>query len=336
MQNEQKIIVDIPLRTILKVFLTALGILLLYLLKDVILLFIFVLIFFSVLNPIVTKWEEEMSRRAAIASLFFIILLFIIAAGLLIVPPLVTQFQSFINNIPDYLKSIPTLNANPAFKELQKSVFSLSGQIGKFGLTIFNTTVGFFGGLVAIFTVLVSTFYLLSEKNNAAKFVKNLNFNHKEAYYKLFERIGEKLGLWMRGQLLLMLIVGALDFTGLLILGIPYALTLGVWAGLTEIIPYVGPILGAIPAVLIAISLGPVKALLVVAVFVIVQQIEAQFLVPRIMSRAIGLSPVIIIFSILIFGKLFGLVGVLLAVPIAATLGVFFHEYPEIFQKKAE
>lgn len=336
MQNDQKLVLDIPFRTILKVFLVAIGLVLLYLVRDVILLFIFVMILFSVLNPIVTKWEQEMSRRAAITSLFFIIILFLIAIGLLIVPPLVTQFQSFINHLPNYLKSIPALGNTTVIKEIQKSFFSFSGEIGKFSTAIFNTTVGFVSGLIALFTVLVSTFYLLSEKDRASKFIKSMNFKNKELYYDLFERIGEKLGLWMRGQLILMSIVGLLDIAGLLILGIPYALTLGVWAGLTEIIPYVGPILGAIPAVLLALSLSPLKALLVVVVFIIVQQIEAQVLVPRIMGKVTGLSPVIIIFGILICAKLLGLLGVILAVPIVAIISVFGQEYFEVIGKRGK
>ncbi|MDO8513483.1 MAG: AI-2E family transporter [bacterium] len=334
MEQEKKLVLDIPVATILKVFAVIIGLVLLYLVKDVIILFILVLIFFSVLNPIINRWEEEMSRRAAIAALFIIIILFVVAVGLLIIPPLVGQVQSFINHLPTYIKKIAPLLSEPILKGSEGALSSLSGQIGRFGVTIFNTTIGFFGGLVAIFTVIVSTFYLLSDKAKASKFVMGLPIRHKEAYYRLFDQISDKMGLWVRGQLTLMLVVGTLDLIGLLILGVPYALTLGVWSGLTELIPYVGPILGAIPAVLIALSLSPLKALGVVIVYIIVQQIEAQVLVPRIMGKAVGLSPVVIIFAILIGAKLMGLLGILLAVPIAAAISVLVREYPNLFPDK--
>lgn len=334
MQPAQKIYLDIKTRTILKIFAVAIGLWLIYLVKDVILLFVFVLILFSVLNPIVNKWEEEMSRKAAIISLFSIIILFILAAALLIIPPLAQQAQSFINHIPQYVKSISPQIDSPMIKEWEKSLFSLTGEIGKFGMTIFNTTIGVIGGLVAAFTVLVSTYYLLSDKDKARNFINNLPVANKDTYYQVINKISEKMGGWVRGQLLLMLIVGALDLTGLFILGIPFALTLGVWAGLTELVPYVGPVLGAIPAILIALSISPLKALLVLVIFLVVQQIEAQFLVPKIMGKAVGLSPVIIIFAVLIGAKLLGLLGVVLAIPFAAAISVLIQEWSLMVKAK--
>ena len=136
------------------------------------------------------------------------------------------------------------------------------------------------------------------------------------------------MGSWLRGQLLLMFIVGAVNGIGLAILGVPYAFLLGLWAGLTELFPYVGPVAGAIPGVFIAFTaLGPVKALIALIIYIVVQQLESNFLIPKIMGRALGLSPVAVIFALLIGGKLFGFIGLLLAIPVAAVLAVVYEEW---------
>lgn len=330
MSENQKVIIDIPVKTILKVVATLLFAALLFHIRDVIILFFVVLILFAALNPIVNKWEEEMSRKTAIIFLFTIIVLFAIAAGLLIIPPLVTQLQEFARHIPDLLNRFSSIFGENIISESQKSIFSLSGTISKFGTTVFNTTVGFIGGLVAVLTVLVSCYYLLSERDKISKFVSNFPVEHKGMYLKMIEQISAKMGAWLRGQLSLMLIVGALNTVILAALGVPYTLALGVWAGLTEVIPYLGPILGAIPAVLAAFFLAPWKGVVILIWFILVQQFEGQFLVPRIMGKAVGLSPVIIIFAMLAGGRLLGVLGIFLAVPAAATLSVFVQEYLEL------
>ena len=330
-----KYVLDISIKSILKFFLVAIGLVILYLIKDVILLFLFVIIFFSVLNPIVNKWESEMSRGAAVLALFSIILLFIIAAGLLIFPPLVQQIQSFISEAPKYLNNmIPSLDLG-AIQNAKNSIFSLSGAISKFGSTVFNTTIGFFGGVVAIFTVIVSTYYLLMEKNKIRTFLHKLPIKNKTVYFEMFEKISEKMGSWMRGQLTIMIIIALLDIIGLYIFKIPYALTLGLWGGLAEIIPFVGSFLGIIPGILLALSTHNNFTIIgVIVMYLLIQQLQAHVISPKIMSKAVGLSPVVIIFAILIGAKLLGVIGVVLAVPIAAALSVFAQEYHLLITEK--
>lgn len=325
---EQKFILDISIKTILKFFMVLISLAILYLIKDVILLFLFVVIFFSVLNPIVNKWESEMSRGAAVLALFSIILLFIIAAGLLIFPPLLQQIQLFISEAPNYLKNlIPSLDIS-ALENAKNSFFSLSGAITKFGSAVFNTTIGFFGGVVAIFTVIVSTYYLLMEKNKVRSFIKKLPIKNKAVYFEMFEKISEKMGSWMRGQLTIMIIIAILDIIGLTIFKIPFALALGIWGGLAEIIPYAGSFLGIIPGILIAISTHNTFTIIgVIVMYLLIQQLQAHVINPKVMGKAVGLSPVVIIFAILIGAKLLGIIGVVLAVPIAAALSVFVQEY---------
>lgn len=340
MESPQKVIFEISTKSVLKIVIFILGLMFLYLIRDVLLLFFVVLIIVAALNPIVNKWQSEIPRRLAIVLLFVVIILGFIVAGLLVLPPLISQLQKLALDIPNLVSKLsPFLHPSGNISsESQRMLLSFSSQLSNVGRDILsvlgknllNTTIGFAGGLVAAFTVLVSSFYLMSDEQNIKKAFLALPIEKKEQLANIVNKIGVKMGGWLRGQLLLMLIVGSLDFIGLLIFRINFPLTLGVWSGLTEVIPYIGPILGGIPAVIIAFLQSPWQGLAILIWFVIVQQIEAQFLVPKIMGKAVGLSPVIIIFAILIGSKLMGVLGVLLAIPAAAAISVFIQEYPNL------
>ena len=133
----------------------------------------------------------------------------------------------------------------------------------------------------------------------------------------VFNRMQKKLGLWLRGQLILCLVIFILTYIGLLILGVKYALIIAVIAGLTEFIPYLGPVLGAIPAVFIAFTQSPTLALFTAILYIIIQQIENNFLVPKIMQKAVGLNPIVSIVAIMIGFSVGGVVGALLSIPVA-------------------
>jgi predicted PurR-regulated permease PerM len=331
-QEQNRMVLDISTKSIIKLISIIVGIYFLFYIRDVIILFFFVLIIVAALNPIVDRWSEEMPRTVAISLLFLLIALFLIAAGLLIVPPLVQQIEQFAQNIPDYIsKWAPAIESlRNISSESQRTLFSVSNQLANFGENLLTTTLGVVSGIVALLTVVASSFYLLSEKDKANRFFRNLPIENKDTIAEVIDKIGQKMGSWLRSQLTLMTIIGAISTVAMLILGVPYALALGIWAGLMEAIPYIGPVLGAVPAVLVALTVSPIKALILLVIFVLVQQLEGQILVPKIMGKAVGLSPVVIIFAVLIGARLYGLMGVLLAVPAAAVLSVLYQEYPKL------
>ena len=131
----------------------------------------------------------------------------------------------------------------------------------------------------------------------------------------------------MRGQLLLMLAIGLATFLGLILLGIPYALPLAILAGLLEIIPTLGPILAAVPAVIIALTISPGMAIVVVGLYIVIQMLENNILVPKIMQRAVGLNPVIVIIGVVIGANLLGVAGALLSIPFIALLAVLYRGF---------
>ncbi|MFA6423612.1 MAG: AI-2E family transporter [Patescibacteria group bacterium] len=331
--NNNKIVLDIPAMTIIKVVAVLAGIALLYVIRDVLVLFFIVLVLVTALSPIVDRWSKKMPRQLAVSIIYVIFLTLVAGAVVLIGKPLILQLQLLTQNIPELIAKVaPALKTYKDIGQLsQEGLSSLTSNITNFGSSIVSTTFSFLGGLVAIFTLMVLSFYLLLEEEGAKTFFKSIiPPGKKESVIEAINKISIKMGSWLRGQLTLIVLIGLLDLVGLLILGVPYALTLAVWAALTESIAYVGPILGAIPAIIIAYTVNPLLGILVIALFVLVQQIEAQFLVPKIMGKAVGLSPVIIILAILIGAKLFGVLGVVLAVPVAAIISVIYEEWPKL------
>jgi predicted PurR-regulated permease PerM len=132
----------------------------------------------------------------------------------------------------------------------------------------------------------------------------------------------QKIGKWMQGQIMLMAIIFILDYIGLSLVGIPYALPLAAFAGLLEIVPYVGPIISAVPGVVLGFLVSPIKGLLALIIYIITQQAESNIVTPLIMKRTVDLNPVVVILALLIGAKLGGILGAILAIPVATTIGI--------------
>lgn len=329
--DSQRMTIDISITAILKVIFVLGLLLFLFTIRDILLLCYIVLIFVAALSPVIDNWSKRINRTLAITLLYLIIFAVIALIVTLIFPPVISQIQDLTKLLPGISKefALQTNLSNQVanttsqnISELSKQFFSVSGQI-------FTYTRGVVQGFVAIFTVIVLSFYLLLEQHGAKKFMlKYLPLTERETLVTIGQKIGEKMGAWMRGQLLLALIIGVANGIGLAMLGIPFVLTLAIWAGFTELIPYVGPVIGAVPAVILAFLKSPIHGILTLILFIVVQQLEANFLVPKIMQRAVGLSPIIIILSLLVGGKLAGLLGILLAIPTAVIIDVLISEWP--------
>lgn len=331
MANRVKI--DISLSSVAKVTLFILGLWFLYAVRDIALLFFIVLIIVSALTPLVDKASKYIPRFLAVIILAIIFVGIITAAGFLFLPPLISQISQLAVNLPIIVNKLGPLyhNLQTIVPSSQSNLLDFSSQLSGITSGIYTTTVGFFTGLIALLTVVVMSFYLLLEQDAIKNFVYEIvPQNNREVAVNLLHKIADKMGSWLRGHIVLMIVVGLLDFAALSIIGVPYALTLGLWGGLTETIPYIGPWLGIIPALIVAFTVSPFKVLIAVIAFLLIQQIESSFLSPKILGKAVGLSPVIIILSLLIGGKLMGILGVIIAVPVAAALSVIFQEWPEI------
>ncbi|MBI3457603.1 MAG: AI-2E family transporter [Candidatus Rokubacteria bacterium] len=186
---------------------------------------------------------------------------------------------------------------------------------------------GFFGGLVGVLTVLILTFYLLVEAEALfATLVRLVPLERRARVAALSRQIALKVSAWLGGQLLLAGVIGASAAIGLGLLGVPYFYVLALLAAIGELIPVVGPLLSAIPGILVAWSVSGKLALGVAAFYVLQQQVENHVLVPKLMARQLGVSATTVIIALLIGSSLLGLVGALLAVPTAAIVQVLVQE----------
>jgi len=341
MIEEKKITFDISVAALIKVFGVALALFLLFLIRDVLLVLFIALALFVALDPIADFLQQRIKiHRVVSVSLIYIILAGIIAlAILLLIPPLVTETKQLIDNLPSYFDKIA-----PILQPFQKSIDSgavatsqdifksISDQLGKVSSSIFSATLDVFGGVISIITILVISFYMLVGERASKEFVVSvLPAKNRELAVSIMKKIGEKVGGWARGQMLLSLSIFVATLVGLLILQVPYALPLAIFAGITELIPIIGPFLGGIPAVLIAFTINPWLGVATIILYTLVQQLENHILVPNIMKKTVGLSPVVVIIAILVGAKLMGILGVFVAVPVTASLVVLGQE---IFGRK--
>jgi len=170
---------------------------------------------------------------------------------------------------------------------------------------------------LTFFAVAVFTFYLLLARSNTQHFLIGIITNdQRQRSLNLLDKIELRMGAWFRGQLILGLIIGVLSYIGLSLLGISYALPLALIAGVLEMVPTIGPIISAIPAMLIAVTVSPGLAALVALLYFIIQQLENHLFVPQVMMQTVGVAPLISIILLMIGGRLGGIGGIILAIPI--------------------
>jgi len=250
---------------------------------------------------------------------------------MLMVPPLATQVSDFLTAAPDLLSRGQQWLIEQGILSREITISEAVRQAPGAGTdavgTVLSAIWGFVGGVFGLLTILIVAFYLLIDADNIVRAMVRLFPRQERARVRdASERAGAKVSAWMAGQLLLGAIIGTTAAIGLWLLGVPYFYVLALIAGIGELIPIVGPLLAAIPAVVIAFSVGPATAIGVVIFYVIQQQVENHVLVPKVMSRQVGISPVVVIMALLLGGSLLGLVGAILAVPTAAILQVLLQE----------
>ena len=185
-----------------------------------------------------------------------------------------------------------------------------------------------FSNILTVFTIAVFTFYFLLERNNLRKFLDIfVGDDLGDRLVIVVKDIEERLGAWVRGQLLLALIIGLASYLGLFILGISYVLPLALIAGILEMVPIIGPIISAIPAIIVALTVSPGLALAVAALYIIIQQLENNLIVPTVMHKVLGMPPLAILLALMVGGRLGGVVGIILAVPVLLVIQTVVGEF---------
>lgn len=313
--------VEITPKTIIFVALFILFSLLAIQILDIIILFFIAILFASAINPLVDRLHLlRIPRPLSILFVYIAVLTFIGATFWAIVPQLINQFINLINQIalPEWLTKELLTNLN--LQDLQV----ITNQLNTLP-KIFDFIFSAFSSLVAFFSLLVVSFYLLIERPKLHHYLTWI-FPDKKAEKKaeiFISQLETQIGGWVRGETFLMLIVGILTYIGLLGLGINYALPLAIIAGLLELLPNLGPTLAAIPALIVAYLSSPNYFwVFVLALYIAIQQVENNFIVPYIMRRVVGLNPVVTMFLLLVGFRLGGVAGAVLAIPIFLVLKV--------------
>jgi len=300
---------DFSTKNIFRVIFILLILYFLFLIRDVVLVFFVALVAVAALGPVVDYLQKKKIPRFLSTLLIFLTGLTLLGLVIyLLIPPLVEQVSALAINLPEYLKQLP---------------FSLkTDYLQNFFGTIGNYLASVPAGLSSVIVILIIVFYLLVQRNGIEKFIKAVTpLKHQNYVLNLFYRIQKKMGYWLLGQLASSAIVGVLTFIGLFFLGVPYALVLALAVGIAEIIPF-GPVIAFIPAGILGFMQSPLTGVLVIILYLIVQQIEGNIIVPQIMKKAVGLNPVLIILALLIGAKLAGILGLLIAIPAAAALSI--------------
>lgn len=330
--NKTPININISTLTLLKMIIVIILLYFVWLISDIITILFVSLIFASAVDPWIDWMQKHKIPRSIGVLIIYLVSLIVIASIIyLIIPPIVKETAQLSSDLPHY-----TEKANVIFSDFKiyadkhnimsgvsNAIDSINTGLKTAANGLFSTVSSVFGGIFSFFLILVITFYMIVEENALKKTVWTITPDKYQTYaLGLINRIQKKIGLWLRGQLALCLIVFLLTFMGLSIFNVKYALVLALIAGVTEAIPYLGPTLAAIPAVFLAFTQSPGLALVVIALYFVIQMVENHILVPKIMQKAVGLNPLISISALMIGFKIGGIMGAVLSIPVATAASV--------------
>lgn len=336
--SEQVIRWDISVATVVKIVAVLLFFFFAYLLRDIFFILLFAIIIASAVTPF-ADWVEnkKIPRVLGVALLYLSIFVLVGFLVSLVVPFVAGEVNQLIQDLPNFISRVSTSiekaqQTSSRFADLFNEILNLldtfSSYLQASSTSAFGFVVGIFGGLLSFLAVIVISFYFSVMNGGIEGFIRSVVPTKYESHFlNIWRKSERKVGRWLQGQLLLALIVGLAVYVALSILGIKYALLLGILAMILELVPTVGPVLAAVPAIILAFTQSPVLGLWVIAVYIVIQQLENHILVPIIMGRTVGLNPVVVIISLLIGFKLAGILGMILAVPVAAIIVEIIDEF---------
>jgi predicted PurR-regulated permease PerM len=327
-------------RYTLVVALTLGSLYLLWVVQEVVLLLVLAILLATAIEPVVNGLRRgPFNRGQGIIIVYSTILCILLIAGLIVVPSLTSQAAQLVEALPTYLTSLRQMaeQAEPrvlrqvlvrAWSDLEPAILRSLQEPTTVAQPEQLRAVGgaFAHSVLSVITVFLLAFYWLTERATIKRAILRLVPRDKTRNVNdVWRDVEDRLGAWVRGQLVVMLMLGGMAGLAFVALGLPNPLLLAALAGLFEIVPMLGPFLAFLPALLVAITVDPTKALILVVVAVVIQQIEGNVLVPRVMSRTVGVSPLTVILGILIGSILYGAAGAFLAVPVAAAIQVILN-----------
>ncbi|HVZ11041.1 MAG TPA: AI-2E family transporter [Candidatus Paceibacterota bacterium] len=327
----ERLQLDISTSSILRTILIVLLFVFLYALKEVIIIFLFALVLASAISPF-ANWldEKRFPRILGVLLLYLSVLGLAVFVSSLIVPYISDDISRLTTALPEFVQKVVgslehVQNSSPQYfdflNEIENILEGFSSYLQQASQSIVGLIVSVFGGVFSFFAILVISFYLSVTRKGIETFLGSVVPEQYESYVTgLWKRVEKKVGKWFQGQLLLGLIVGLMVYIGLSLLNIKFALILSLLMMVLELVPMVGPVLGAIPAAFLAFLQSPSLGLWVIILYVVVQQLENHILVPLILGKTLNLNPVVVIIALLVGQTLAGIPGMILAVPVATII----------------
>jgi len=308
--------IEISYKTIIFTVLFLISLILLWQLRGIFLLLFLCFIFMQALNPAVTRLEKlKIPRFIGILLLYFLILAGISFAAAGIIPALVEQTTSLIQTLPGTISNINLWGIKPI--DISSQFKLLENLPSNIASTVFSI----FSNLISVFVFFVLTFYLLMERKNFDNYAgKIFGQKNQGKAILIMNELEKRLGHWVNAQLFLMLTIGVLSYLGYLVIGLNYVIPLAIIAGLLEIVPNIGPTIATIIAAFVGLTVSPLTALLAIIWGGIVQQLENNFIVPKVMKATVGLNPLMTILLIASGARLGGVAGAVLVIPAYLTV----------------
>ncbi len=316
---------DKSTKVILEVIFAFLGLLFIWLVRDIIVLVLIALILASAMDPLVNYFHARKVPRVISVFMVYVVVIGIavLVIGLMI-PPVIQQTKILEANLPQYSNALSSQIGGYSVQDFLSNLFSGFNNSN----SVVQNTFGVFNGALDAIAVLVISFYLVAEEKGMKTFVSSLiPAHHHEFTIGLITKIQHKMGMWVLGQIIVSFGIFIFTYAGLLILHVQYALVLALLSGLFEVVPYIGPFLSAIPAMFIGFIQAPSLAIWVAILYLLVHEVEGYVLVPKIMEKTVGTSPLLVLLSLLIGYQLYGVLGLLISVPLATALTVVVTEF---------
>ena len=323
--------------TTLGALLVGLGFWLVFRFYNVAFIFFAALVLGTAIRPAVDwLYRRKLPRAAGVIVVYLVLLALLTGFILLLAPMLVEQTKAIIAELPVYYQSLHVSLVSSSSALIHRLALQMpaeltlnlsEGAAGGLPFGAIGTALGYLGMVwrtlfIGTAMLVLAFYWTLDGERLIRTGMLRFPVERRESWYGLIAEMETKVGAYIRGLSILSLVVGLAATIAYVLIGLPSALVLGLLAGVFEAVPVVGPLLGAILPILIALSIDPSKVIWVIVATVVIQQAEGQFLVPRVMDKAVGVSPIVTILAILAFSTLFGLPGAVLAIPLAALIQI--------------
>lgn len=326
---------NITTSTIFRAALILVGFWFLYVIFDFLLMLFASVVVASAIKPVADRLEKYRIPRALSVVLVYVMVLVLLSAVVsLIIPPLVEQTAQLAQALPALMEYLNEQGLMPSSGAVQGTVSSwqqalvgVGDNLANVGAGLFRQTRTVFSGMFTLIFMFVIALYMVVDKDAIKKpFRMVVPARHISYVEMVISRAQKNIGRWVIAQMILGVIIGVVVSVGLWLMGVPYFLVLGLVAGVLEMIPIIGPIIAAVPAVLIGFTQSWMLGLGIILFYLVVQQAENHLLIPFIMRKATGLNPLVTILAVLLGARLVGVVGILLAVPAAVVISAFVND----------